>query len=166
MAPSAATRAPSFFGRGFGGGQRLAAGSDLLAAKAEAAIDRAHMHRRQQHAVGIAVHDALYRAFGVVADGIGALPGRVHELARVGQELPRDRIGRIGRIDEPGEIGRDRHRIARHDALQLGAPFGHVEARGGEVADAAHCARGRQRARFGLAHGARYSPTARAPEAA
>src|SRR5690606_21111986 len=41
--------------------QRLAAGPDPLAAKAEPAIYRAHMNRLQQDAVGIAVDDALDR---------------------------------------------------------------------------------------------------------
>ncbi len=45
----------------FGSRQRLAARSHLFAAEAEAAIDRANMQGLQEHAVGIAMHDALDR---------------------------------------------------------------------------------------------------------
>ncbi len=64
------------------------------------------------------MHDAFDRAMRVVADRVGALLGRGHQLRRVGHELPRDRIVRIGRIDQFGHRRRDRHRIARRDLLQ------------------------------------------------
>ena len=51
----------------------LLAGSDHLAAEAEAAIDRADMNELEQHAVGIAMHDACDRRMRVIADRIGAL---------------------------------------------------------------------------------------------
>ena len=55
------------------------------------------MHRLEQHAVGIAVHDALDRAVGIVADRIGALLRLRVELGRVRHELARDRIVPVGR---------------------------------------------------------------------
>ena len=90
---------------------------DHLAAEAEAAIDRTDMDRLEQHAVGIAMHDACDRAVRGVADRIGVLL-RLHvELGRIGNELARDRIARIGGIDEVHDIRRDRHRIAGGDPL-------------------------------------------------
>ena len=47
-----------------------------LAAEAEAAIDRADMHRLEQHPVRVAMHDALDGAMCKVADRIAALLGR------------------------------------------------------------------------------------------
>jgi hypothetical protein len=52
-------------------GQRIAAGADHLAAEAEAAIDRAGMDELEQGTVGIAMHHALDRRMGLVADRIG-----------------------------------------------------------------------------------------------
>src|SRR5258707_236032 len=75
--------------------RRPAAWPDLLAPEAEPAIDRADVHELQQHAVGIAVHDAGDRAVCVVADRIGALRRRGHELSRIGHELACDRVARI-----------------------------------------------------------------------
>ena len=95
------------------GRQRLAARPDLLAAEAEAAIDRADMQRLQQHAVGIAMHDALDRRARLVADRVGQLLGRDLGLGDARHELARDRIGRIGAVDQPQHLGRDgdRHRL-------------------------------------------------------
>ncbi len=69
------------------------------------------MHELQQHAVRMAVHDALDRACRIIADRIGALLWRRRELRRIGNELPRDRVIRIGRIDQPCECRWDRDRI-------------------------------------------------------
>ena len=38
--------------------------------------------------------------------------GRDDQFPRVGHELPRDRIVRIGRVDQPGEGGRDGDGVA------------------------------------------------------
>ena len=73
---------------------------DHFAAEAKAAIDRADMDGLEQHAVGIAVHDARDRTVRLVADRIGHLLGPRLELSRIGNELARDRVARIGRIDE------------------------------------------------------------------
>ena len=93
---------------------------DHLAAEAEPAIDRADVDRLEQHAIGIAVHDALDRAVGVVADRIGALLRPRVELGRVRHELARDRIVRIGRIDELDDLRGERQRIAGGDPFELG----------------------------------------------
>ena len=104
-----------------------------LAAEAEAAVDRAHGDELQEHAVGVAVHDARHRALEPVADGVGAF-GRVPvELARIGNELARDWVVGVGRIDQGGHRRRDRHRVARLDGGDLGGPRARDEARIGEV---------------------------------
>ena len=43
-------------------------------------------------------------AYGSIADRVGAFLRRGRKLADIGDELPRDRIGRIGRIDEGRDI--------------------------------------------------------------
>ena len=102
---------------------------DHLAAEAEAAIDRADMDRLEQHAVGIAVHDALDRAVRIVADRVGHLLGPASSSAAIGHELARDRIARIGGIDELGDVGGQRQRIARGDRFELGAALARDAAR-------------------------------------
>ena len=74
-------------------------GPDHLAAEAEPAIHRTDIDSLEQHAIGITVHDAFERRERVVGDRIGALVGMLVELARIGNELPRDRIVRIAGID-------------------------------------------------------------------
>ena len=73
------------------------------------------MRRLQQHAVGIAVDDALERREGLVADRIGALLGRFLQLGRVGNELLADRI--IGMRDQC------RHRRRNGDGKAAGDGF-------------------------------------------
>ena len=46
--------------------------------------------------------------------------GVVVELGDVGHELARDRIVRIGAVDQRGNLRRDRDRIARGDAREVG----------------------------------------------
>ena len=94
-----------------------------LATEAKAAIDRADMDGLEQHAIGIAVHDAFDRAVGTVTDRIGSLLGTDIELGRVGNELARDRIVWVGRIDQAGDLVRQRQRIARRDRFDCGAAF-------------------------------------------
>src|SRR5713101_7815439 len=86
-------------------GMKRSAGERALeanhfAAEAEAAIDRADMKRLEQDPVGITMHDALERAMRAIPDRVGALLRLYVELGRIGNELARDRVARIGRIDE------------------------------------------------------------------
>ena len=74
----------------------------------------------KQHAVGIAMHDARHGRMRVVADRVGELVCSVLKLARVGHELPRDRVVSVGRVDQGGEHCRDCHRIARRDSVERG----------------------------------------------
>ena len=100
--------------------QAVAAGPDLLAAEAEAAIDRAGMARLQQHAIGIAVDDALDRRKPPVADGIRALLRRRVQLGRIGHELAGDGIGGIARLDQRRHVRRDRDGEALGHRRELG----------------------------------------------
>ena len=67
------------------------------------------------------MHDALDRAVGVVADRVGHLLGPAVELGPIGNELACDRVARIGGIDQLGDVGGQRQRIARGDRFDLGA---------------------------------------------
>src|SRR5689334_1011572 len=78
------------------------------------------MDRLQQHAIGIAMDDAFDRLMRVIADRIGALFRRDRQLARIGDELSRDRVASIGRIDQSGDITRDRNGVAIRDGGELG----------------------------------------------
>jgi hypothetical protein len=98
--------------------------ADHFAAEAEAAIDRADVHQLQQHAVGIAVHDAFDRAVRVVADRIGALLRMRMQFAAIGNELPCDRIVFVRCIDQISHGRSHGQRIARSDSLDLRGPVG------------------------------------------
>ena len=74
------------------------------------------------------MHEAAHRALQVVADGIVEFVGAAVELADVGQELARDRVGGVGGIDQCGQRGRQRDRVAERDGLELVGPFGRGEA--------------------------------------
>ena len=75
------------------------------------------MRELEQHAVGIAVHDAFDRAVRMVADRVGVLFRLRSSSAAIGHELPRDRIVRVGGIDQSGDGRCDaRWRIARRPA--------------------------------------------------
>ena len=86
--------------------------------RAEPAVARADRADKEQDAVGIAMHDALARAVAIIADGIGRFDRLRLKLRRIGYELARDRIVRIGGIDECAELRCKRHRVARCDLLQ------------------------------------------------
>ena len=75
-------------------------GADHLAAEAKAAIDRADMRQLEQHAVRIAVHDALDRAVDVIPDRIHQLFGAMIELRRIRNKLTRNGIVRITSVDQ------------------------------------------------------------------
>ena len=104
--------------------QRCGGGSDHLAAEAEAAIHRADVRELEQHAVGIAVHDAFDRAVRIVADRVGAFLRPSFKLGRIGHELPRDRIVRVGAVDQLRHGRRDGDGILRGDLFQRGAFLG------------------------------------------
>ena len=107
--------------RGFqiGGAEHLIlARPHHLAAEAEAAIDRANMRELQEHAVGVAMHDARNRTVPFVADGIGALIALRVEFGGGGHELLRDRVVGIARVDEIGNRRRDGDGIARRDGRE------------------------------------------------
>ena len=105
---------------------------DHFAAEAEPAIHRAGIDELEQHPVRIAVHDAFDRAVRLVADRIMAFL-RLHvQFARIGHELPRDRIVRIGRIDQVGERRRDGDGVARRHLFQRRQPIAGDKLRSGE----------------------------------
>ena len=79
--------------------------SNRLTAETKAAIGCADMDGLEQHPVGIAVHNALDRAMRVVPDRVHHLLGPAFELGIVRDELARDGVMRIGRIDELGNVG-------------------------------------------------------------
>ncbi len=103
------------------GGRERAPSPDHLATEAETAIDRTDMQRLEQDAIGIAMHDALDRAMGVVADRVGDLLRPRRKLGRMRQILPGNRIARISGIDQLGDVGGERQRVAGGDVLELGA---------------------------------------------
>ncbi len=78
-----------------------------LAAETETAIDRADIHQLEQHAVGVAVHDAGHRAVRLVANRIAALMLMRHQFRHIGQELARDRVFRIAGVDLRLQVRRD-----------------------------------------------------------
>ncbi len=110
-------------------------GPHRLAAEAEAAVDRADVRELQQHAVGIAVHHAGDGREALVADGIGQLFGRLLQLAHIGHELPRDRVGGVASVDQRQHVGRDGHRVALGDALQRRRLASRRQARVGQLGD-------------------------------
>ena len=63
--------------------------------------------------------------------------GVVVEFACVGNELARDRIVRIGAVDQRGEVRRDRDSVARCDRLQLSVTAGCEQAGGAQVGNGA-----------------------------
>ncbi len=95
------------------------------------------MERLQQHAVGIAVDDALERRMRLVADRIGAFFRGCRELGRLGHELRGDRVGGVGGIDQRGHLGGDGEREFARDGVDLVAAALVDEAGGNEVGGAA-----------------------------
>ncbi len=92
-----------------GRGQALALRPDLLAAEAEAAIDRADMGGLQQHPVGIAVDDALEGREAPIADRVEIFLRSGFHLARIGDELAGDGVAVVAALDQLGHVRRDRH---------------------------------------------------------
>ena len=93
--------------------------TDRFAPKAETAIDRADRDELQQHAIAIAVHQAGQGGLRRVADGIVEFGRPAIEFAGIGEELPRDRVRRIVRVDQRGQGRRHGERVALGHGLQL-----------------------------------------------
>src|SRR5258708_19288259 len=91
--------------------------SNRLAAETEAAIGCADMDGLEQHPVRIAAHDALDGAMRVVPDRAGHLLRPALELGLVGNELARNGVMRIARIDELGNVRRSPEPKARGTRL-------------------------------------------------
>src|ERR1700730_16036367 len=100
--------------------RRALAGPDHLAPEAEAAIDGARGDELQDDAVAVAVDEAREWALEAVADGVVAFLLAAVKLARIRDELSRDRVGGIARIDECRHRRRDRDRVALSDSLNRG----------------------------------------------
>ena len=66
------------------------------------------------------MHDAGDRRMRVIADRIGVLARLRRQFLGARNELPRDRIVGIVGVDQRGDVGRDRDRIARRDLFQIG----------------------------------------------
>src|SRR5439155_6724602 len=110
-----------------------------LAAETEPAIDRTDMNELEQHPVGIAMDDAGDGRMHVVADRIGALAGPLHQLPGIRNELSRDRVVGIFRVDQRGNVRRYRHRIARGDGFESGKIIRRRKAVGDEFGGPPQC---------------------------
>ena len=65
------------------------------------------------------MNDAPHRAVRAIADRVGDLLRRHIELACIRDELARDRVVRIARVDQLGHRRRDRHGIPRRYRFQV-----------------------------------------------
>ncbi len=98
--------------------------ADLLAAEAEAAIDRADEDRLQEHAVGVAMDEAGQRRPAFVADRVGLVVRRGVEFGGARHELRRDRIGGVGGVDQRRHLVGHGDRELCGDPAQLGSRSG------------------------------------------
>jgi hypothetical protein len=98
--------------------------SALIAVRDYYVGDRTDVNELEQHPVGIAVHDARDRAVRIVADRVGAFLQPSFKLGRIGHELPRHRIVRVGAVDQIRHRRRDGDRILGGDLFQRGAFLG------------------------------------------
>ncbi len=101
--------------------------ADQAAAGAVAAVGRASVEDEEEHAVGIAVHQALDDAGAVLVEGVGHVARRDDQLAFHRHHLLADRAGRVLGIDQRREVWRhgDRELLARQrqpPPLGLGEP--------------------------------------------
>ena len=69
------------------------------------------------------MHQSLDGAHGVVADRVVALGRIADELAGVGDELARDRVGGVAGLNKRRERRRKADRVALGDRLELVKPF-------------------------------------------
>ena len=105
------------------------AGTDPLAAKAEAAIDRADRDELDQHPVGIAMHQS---PTGLMASSpIGSSLSAGSRMSSRASGTNWRAIGSAGSPgrDERGERRRQADRVALGHGLKLGKPFGRRKAR-------------------------------------
>ncbi len=106
-----------------------------LAAEAEAAIDRAGMERLDEHAIRVAMHEALDGRMRMIADRVGAFRRHGREFARIGQELCGD--AGCPPSDERGNRRGDRDGVACSNSLEFRRRAG-IQQRGCfQIADAA-----------------------------
>ena len=111
--------------RQLGRAQARALGPDILAAEAEAAIDRAGMMRLQQHAVGIAMDDAFERrkARGRRWDRRSS-SGAVESSAACGTNCRAIGSSAASPVDKRRHVRRDRDGVAPGDRCDLGGALG------------------------------------------
>jgi hypothetical protein len=85
--------------------------ADRVAARAEAAVDRAGVERQEERLVDVAVGQAGHRRVGLLAQGVEPELGMVLEQPRrQWHELPAQRIAvRVAPVDERQQVRRDAH---------------------------------------------------------
>ncbi len=85
--------------------------ADRVAARAEAAIDRADVERQEQRLVVVAVRQAGRRRIGLLVERVERQARVIGQLGRGDrQELDAERIAiRIGPVDQGDDVGRDPH---------------------------------------------------------
>ena len=96
------------------------AGPDAFAAETEAAIDRAGRHRLEQNPVGMAMDNAGDGRMGGIANGIGELFRQGIQFLQRRQELTRNGIVGIERIQQRQQMRRHRHRIFALNLCKIG----------------------------------------------
>ncbi len=94
--------------------------SDHFAPETEPAIDRTDMNELEQDPVRIAMHDPGDWRMRIVADRVGVLTGLLHQLVSAWDELARNRIVGVGRIDQRDEFRCHCDRVARSDLFEFG----------------------------------------------
>src|ERR1700733_6659769 len=116
------------------------AGAYPFAAEAEAAIDFADCDQLDQDPIGIAMNQPPDWAHDVITDRIVALGGIADKLARVRNEMKRDRGARVFQLDEGGKRRRKADRITLGDRLELRKPFRADQPRFDEILGAGEAA--------------------------
>src|SRR5690606_36856150 len=102
---------------GLGLGLGAVLGPDELAAKAKPAVDRAHVDRLEQGAIGVAMGHARDRRVWLVADRIAELLGGDLELGGAWDKLRGDWIGGVVGDDQLDDLLGDRRCESSDDAL-------------------------------------------------
>src|SRR5690242_9637015 len=95
------------------------AGPNRFASETETAIDRTDMNHLEQYPVGIAMNDAQYRRVHFIADRVRRLVGLRPQFFGARYILPRNRIVRIIRVDERGNLWRHSDGVARRDLFEI-----------------------------------------------
>ena len=91
-------------------------------ARAVAAIARTEIGHQQQHAVGIAMHQARHGAVVVFAQGIVGLAGRTLEFIQRGNDRPPQRLEAVVARNQAHVIGGNAHR-EHGSRLRQGRPL-------------------------------------------